>query len=868
MFWRRKRSADDFREEIRAHLELEADAMKSEGRTETEARSAAKKAFGNVTGAEEQFYESIRIQWLGDLLRDLRYGLSAMRRNPGFTLAAVLTLALGIGANTTIFSFVNALLLRPLPVPDSSRLIALYTSDYSGPPHGTSSYPDYLEFRDNSQSFSGMAAYQMLPGDLSTAEATERVQGQLVTENYFAVLGVNALLGRMPSEEHEDGIVVSYGLWQRVFASDPQIVGREIVLNGKPYHVAGVAPKGFTGVIRGIPADLWAPVTLAKERLTNRGSRWLMIAGRLTEGASLEQAQEEFRVIASRMHGAYPEAWTDITQQGRRITLLPANEALMGDRAAVAGFLAVLMAVVGIVLLLACVNIANLLLARAAARTREVGIRLSLGAGRLRLIRQLFTESLLLSLVAGAAGVLVAVWATGLLVRFQPPLPVVVALDLSPDIRVLGFAAAVSLATALMFGLLPAIRATRPDLASALKEAAPETGSHGARLLGLRNALIVAQVALSLLLLVGAGLFLRSLATASAIDTGFDARNMVVASVDLSPQGYEQARGQAFYRELTERIGALPGVRSVSLARIVPLGFSGQRTMVSIEGYTPQQGEDMELNFNVVSPGYFGAMGVPLLRGREFMEQDREGGPGAVIVNEALARRYWPDEDPLGKRIRRGDADFTVVGVARDGKYRSLSEEPLPYFYLSMLQQYQGGMSVQVRTHGDPAAMVSSIRGEVRLLDKNLPLTGVRTMEEHLGLALLPSRAAAALLGSFGIVALVLAVVGIYGVMSYAVSRRTREVGIRMALGAGVSDVLRMILRQGMVVVAIGLAVGVGAAIGLTHFTASFLYGVSPTDPWTFGGACLLLAAAGLAASLAPALRAARIHPTEALRYE
>lgn len=878
MFWpRRKRTADDFREEIKAHLQFEADQLKTEGWKEEDAQSQARRAFGNVTTAEERFYYRGRSLWLEDLLRDLRYGLGAMKRAPGFTLAAVLTLMLGIAGNTTIFSFVNAILLRPLPVADSNRVVSVYTSDFSGPAYGTSSYPDYLAFRENSDVLSGMAAYTFAPMNLSSGGATERVLGHSVSENYFSVLGVGVSRGRAITAEDTAGVVISYGLWQRSFASDPGVVGRPIVLNGKPCHVAGVAPEGFTGLMRGIPADLWAPVTLNAQpgtaearQLSNRGSRSFLLTGRLAEGVDLAKAQAAFTVVADRMRKAWPDNWTDIAGKGRRITLQPVNDALFADRGAVVGFLTVLMAIVGIVLLLACVNVANLLLARAAARTRELSIRLSLGAGRFRLIRQLLTESLLLSSLAGVTGVLLSVWATRLLMNFRPPLPVPVALDLSLDVRVLGFALILTLGTALAFGLLPAIRATRPDLTSALKEAAPGAGNRGSglRALSLRNTLTIAQVALSLLLLIGAGLFIRSLLSATSIDVGFDRKNLVVASVDVDLQGYDRARGSAFYRQLLERIGTLPGVRSASLASVVPLGFDGGRTRIDLEGYTARQGEDMELHYNVVSSRYFETMSIPLVRGREFTDQDREGGPGAAIVNEALVRKYWPGADPLGKVIRRGRASYSVVGVARDGKYGSLGEKPLPYFYLPLFQAYTNPISIHVRTRGEPAAMVSAIRGEVQALDKDLPLTGVKTMEEHLGLALLPARVAGMLLGAFGGLALLLAIVGVYGVISYAVSRRTREVGIRMALGARTSDVLVMILRQGMGVIVIGIFLGLGAAIGLTRFTASLLYDVSPTDPWTLTGVCLLLAAAGLAASAAPAIRAAKIHPTEALRYE
>lgn len=874
MFWRRRRSADDFHEEIRAHLQLQTDELKAEGWNEPEARSAARKAFGNITRVEERFYEHGHILWLEDLLRDVRYGLGAMRRNPGFTLAAVLTLALGIGINTTIFSFVNALLLRPLPLPDSNRLLSIYTSDYSGPLYGSSSYPDFLDFRDHSRVFSGVTAYSIEPMSLSgSGVSAQRVMGNSVTRNYFSVLGVKTIRGRTFLPDDEDVAVLSYGLWRRNFGSNPEIVGRDIVLQGKPFRVAGIAPKGFTGLVRGIPTDIWVPLAAGvgaatADRLVSRDSRWLAVVGRLSAGVDLNQAQAAFRLMATRLHEAYPQDWTDVRKDGRRITLRPANEALMINRAGVVEFLTILMVVVAIVLLLSCVNVANLLLARATTRTKEMSIRLSLGAGRFRLVRQLLAESALLSLIAGTAGVLLAFWATGLLMRFRPPLPMPVELDLGFDTRVLGFALIISLATILIFGVAPAIRMTRPDLISATKETSPGLNRRSARIFNLRNMMTTVQIALSLLLLVGAGLFVRSLVEAASIDIGFKPNNVVLASMNLDLQGYNESRGMTFYRQLLEQTDALPGVKSASLAQIVPLGLRGQRTQVAIEGYTPRNGEDMELNVNRVSPRYFETMGISIIKGRAFTARDREGTPGVVIVNEALARRYWPGEDPLGKRIRDDKADLTVVGVARDGKYRSLSEEPLPYFYLPLFQHYEGRMTLHVRTYGNSAATIRAIRHQVHTLDKDLPLFDVKTMEDHLAIAFLPSRIMAALLGSFGILALLLAVVGIYGVMSYAVSQRTREVGIRMALGARMSNVIRMILRQGMIVVGIGLVVGMGAAISLTRFTSSLLYGISPTDPWTLAGVLLLLAIAGLSATLVPALRAARIHPMEALRHE
>ena len=643
-----------------------------------------------------------------------------------------------------------------------------------------------------------------------------------------------------------------------------------IAINGKPSVVIGIAPSGFTGLLRGLPADLWLPLERQPqlaERLTNRGSRWLTVVGRLADGVELPRAQAAFKVIAGQLHRAYPQEWTDLKAEGRRITLEPANQSLLlVDRADLLPFMATLMAVVGIVLLLACVNVSNLMLARAAVRSREMAIRLSVGAGRARVIRQLFTESLLLAILAGLAGTLVALVATTLLVRMLPPLPLRLSIDLSPDVRVLGFTAIVSLVTAVLFGLLPALRMTRPDLTTALKSSVPDAGAHRLRRGSLRNGLVAVQVALSVILVVGAGLSVLSLVKASAVDVGFAPRNVVIASLDAGRQGYDEARARVFFEQLIARIEAIPGVRSAALAEMVPLGFSGQRTRVGLQGYTPRTGEDMEINFNIVGPRYFETMRIPLVQGREFDATDRSGAAGAVIVNEALVRRYWPDGIAIGKQIRRRESVLTVVGVTADGKYRSLSEPPLPYLYLSLGQYQEGNLSLHVRTDSEPVAVAGAIRATVRELDPDLPLTDVRTLEDHLGLVLMPLHAAATLLGAFGALALGLAVVGIYSVMAYTVSQHTREIGIRMALGARLGDVLTLVLRQGLVVVAVGLLAGAAAAAAVTRFAASLFYGVSPTDPMTFAGALGLLGMAGLVAALVPALRAARIHPSEALR--
>jgi macrolide transport system ATP-binding/permease protein len=866
-----RRSEDDFNQEIRAHLELEAADLIAEGVPKDRAHAAARREFGSVASTRQRLYEKSRVVWLDDLARDVRHSVALYRRAPGFTIAVIVTLALGIGLNTAIFSLVNALLLRPLPVPDSARLIAVHTSDFSGPARGSTGYPDYIDFRDSARDvFTGLAAYSMELMNLSDGTVSDRVQGHVVTQNYFAVVGIDVERGRVFAPSDVDVVVVSHGLWQRLLGGREDVLGRSLMINGRPSVVIGVARQGFTGLLRGLPADLWLPIERQPQhaaRLTERGSRWLSVVGRLAEGVELPRAQAAFKVVGDQLHRAYPREWTDLKSQGRRITLERADDVMLFiDRADILPFMATLMAVVGIVLLLACLNVSNLMLARAAVRGREMAIRLSVGAGRARVVRQLFTESMLLAIVAGLASTMVAYAATTLLVGMQPPLPLRIALDLSPDARVMGFTAFVSMLTALLFGLLPALRMTRPDLASALKAGRPDAAGHGMRLASLRNGLVVVQVALSVVLVIGAGLSVLSLRKAGSVGVGFEPRNVVIASVNAGLQGYDNGRARSFFDQLTTRIGALRGVRSAALAEIVPLGFTGQRTRVELQAYAPRNGEDMEINFNVVGLRYFETMRIPLVQGREFDATDRLGSQGAVIVNEALVRRYWSDGVAIGKQIRRGRTAYTVVGVTADGKYRSLSESPLPYFYLALGQNPESNLILHVRTDREPVAVASAIRATVRELDRDLPLTDVRTLEDHLGLVLMPLHAAATLLGAFGALALGLAVVGIYSVMAYTVSQQTREIGIRMALGARLGDVLSLVLREGLIVVAIGLLGGTLAAAAVTRFAASLFHGVSPTDPMTFAGALGMLGAAGLVAALLPALRAARIRPSVALR--
>lgn len=809
--------------------------------------------------------------------KDLVFALRSVRSRPGLFVAAVLCLSLGIGANTATFSFVNAFLLRPPPaVERPDELVRLYTSYESGLQWGSLSYQDYIDVRDGADVFSGVVAEQFLPVSLVTDEGAERLFGTLASRNYFAVLEVEPVLGRgfltdaQAPFGGDEGVVLGHALWQRRFGGRRDVLGEPIGINGEQLTVVGVAPPGFQGTTTAIATDLWVSVELRDRlggglfgSLDRRGNRSLQPVARLAPGVTVGQAQAAMDTLLESLRSEYPDSY-----EGTRFTVLPGQEGALHPmyRGAFAGFLSLLTALVGLVLLVTCANVGGLLLARATGRMREVGIRVALGADRMRLLRQLLSESLLLALVAGAVGLVVArLTVLALLRAYPPPEEFPVLLHVPLDGRVLAFTVLLSLGTVLLFGLLPSLQAVRTDVVSALKEGGAALGGRARA----RSALVVTQVALSLVLLVAAGLFLRSLERSRLLDPGFDTAGAIVASLDPSLNGYSREEARRLYDDLLERVRALPGVETASLTMFTPFSLGRSQTSLRPEGFEVPPGENPPLfDYNVVDVGYFDAVGMPLVEGRAFRLRDDADAPPVVIVNEALARRYWPDETALGKGFRAGEARYEIVGVARTAKYFSLGEDPVPYVYFPFRQRYRGSMTLHVRTAGAPAALAPLLRREMASLDPELPLYGVRPIEDQLEMAFLPTRLGAGALVVFGAMAALLGATGLYSILAWAVGQRRREIGVRIALGAGSDDVMTLVMRQGLVLVAAGLAVGALLVLLLSRPLGDLLYGVSGLDVGTLGVVALLLLAVAVAACVVPARRATRIDPAGALRAE
>ena len=808
--------------------------------------------------------------------QDIRYGVRMLLKAPSISIVATIALALGIGANTAIFSVVNAVLLRPLPFASSEQLMNVWETDsVRGSTRGSASYPNFVDWREQNHVFEHISTYHNSDFIMTGRGESTRLQGAVVNADLFPLLGVTPVIGRgfLPAEDNpgEGGrvVVLSQGLFQKRFNSDPNIVNQSMVLDGKSYTIVGVMPGAFQFPVQNDPVELWTTVALdreGKEPITEeRGAHYMEVIARLKPGVSKEQAQAEMTAIGTRLEQQYPDK-----NLHRNIRVQPTLEALVGD---VRPALLILLGAVGFVLLIACANVANLLLARAMSRHKEMAIRSALGASRMRVVRQLLTESVLLSLAGGLLGLVLAVWWSDLLVALgKENIPR--ALQVGLDWRVLGFTLLVSLLTGVVFGLVPALHSSKTELTESLKEGG-RSGAEGARRNRIRGVLVVGELAIAVVLLVGAGLLIQSLWRLRQVSPGFESQNLLTFVVGIPEVKYPTDKQAQFYRDLIGRIQSLPGVRSVS--SVIPLPLSGDAFSISFEteGRPVAKGDRPSADFFAVQGDYFKTLGVSMLQGRDFTERDNKQGPPVIIVNQAFARKFFPNEDPVGKRIRPGISTDTddpamreIIGVVSDVRNRNLSSELRPGYFLPAAQMPFNQMTLIVRTTNDPHSVITAVQNEVHAMDNELPIFNVKTMDDYISATVAGPRFNATLLVIFAGVALILTIVGLYGVMSYSVAQRTNEIGIRMALGAQTSDVLRLIVSQGFKLVLIGLGIGLVGAFGLMRVIASLLFGVTTKDPLTFAAVAVLLALVALLACYIPARRATRLDPLNALRYE
>jgi predicted permease len=809
------------------------------------------------------------------LVQEFRYGVRALLKSPGFTIIAILTLALGIGANSTIFSWINSTLLDPIPgVAHANQYVEL-TAGPAGD-DAPISYPDYLDLREHNHSLSSLMTYALWSMDMAGDTKPERVWGMFASENFFDALGVHPILGRgfLPVDGTKPGgapvVVISYRLWQTYFGGDSSIIGRTVQINKRPYSIVGVTPGVFQGPQSGLRTDMWLPVMMVQQFATgsddflkNRGAHWLMTIGHLKPDVTREQAQAEMNILYGQIGKQFPNSHKDRNS----VTLHPLWRAPFGANYYLQTILFLLMAISGVVLLLACANVANLLLVRGVGRRREMAIRLSVGATRWRLVRHLLAESLLLALSGGGVAMLLTLWSAGTLADFVPHTEIPISMSVHADRTVLFATFIISLLTGVIFGILPALRTSNLAPAAVLKE---ESGSAsgGRRKARLSSILVVAQIAMSLLLLVCAGLFIRSFRLAEKFNPGFNPHNVLLDWYDLGGVGYEQKSGTEFHRQVLAKLQVLPGMQSVALAHWIPLGFTRSWTTVDAEGYVPRPQESMDIDDVLVSPNYLQTMQIPLVAGREFSLSDTDASQLVAIVNQEFARRYWPNEDPLGKRLRADGKWFTVVGVAHNSDTESLNQKPKPFLYLPLFQDYSSYVAIHARVAGNPLAYVSAVQNAIHELDADLPLFDLMTLDSRIELNSTDDRIGGVFVGAFGVIALVLAAVGAYGVLAYTTRQRTHELGIRIALGAEPRDVFGLVLRQGAILAVSGIAIGLAASFALTRGLSSTLFGVSATDPLTFTAVAILLLFVALLACYLPARRAMRTDPLAALRYQ
>jgi predicted permease len=878
---------DSFAEELEGHLQMHTEDNVRKGMSATEARRDALVKLGGIEQTKELYHDRQTLPVLEVFMQDLRYGLRMLRKNPGFTAVAVLSLALGIGANTTIFTVVNAILLNALPVRDLPRLVQMDTVDsktlitQARSEKLGMSFPNFQDYRRDNQVFTDLAAFMPIAVTWSGGAEPRQLQTELVSANYFEVLGIRPARGRffMPDEDTKpsgnDVAVLSYALWANKLGSDPEIIGKPLILDARPYTVIGIAPRGFRGTVTFFSSEqVWIPTSMKDQVLGGKVKdffnerRFLGVGtfGRLKPGLETSAAEASLKTMATHLEAEFPK-----DNSGRSVELSPLADAAVGvndhKRIALAG--AMMMGVVGLVLMIACVNLANLLLAQGARRQKEISLRAALGAGRTRIVRQMLTESMLLSLAGGAVGLAIAYAGRSILWSFRPPFIADSGIDLALDSHVLLFTLGIAILTGFVFGLVPAVKASRPDLMETLKSGG-RGGTMGWRRDPLRSLLVIGEMALALITLVGAGLFLHSMQNAQRTELGFESKNLLAMNFDLGALHYEEGRGQQFYRAAIEQVKNSPGVASVSIAANPPIGGGFLRTIFP-EGRDETSGYRGTLTtVNDVTPNYFETLRIPVSRGRTFNDGDRKETAAVAIASEAMVKQHWPNEDAIGKRFHFiGDMTLReIVGVAANSVVNEVGEEPQPIVFLPMAQDYVPAATLHVRTAGNPENVVATTRVALQSLDANLAITNVFTIEQILSQALWAPRMGGILLALFGALALVLSAVGVYGVLSYSVNQQTREIGLRMALGAQRSDVMRLILGQGLLLTVLGLGLGILVALALMRVLVSLLFDVRAYDPSTYTAVTILLTGVALLACYIPARRAMRVDPMVALRYD
>ncbi len=874
--FKRRRLEQDFDEELRSHLEMAVERNLRRGMSGDEARRAALGDLGGVEQTKEIYRDQRGVPVIENFVQDLRFGLRMLRRSPGFSVLAILCLTLGIGANAAVFSWIEGILFRPYPlVEHQERLVAL-GGTARGEAGGTPiSWPDFLDLQKSCTLVDSFIVTKIMGTTLSLGDRAERTIGSIVSANYFDAIGVHPILGRGFAAGEDAGsnahpvTVISYQLWQSRFKGDPAIIGKTQRLNGIPHTIVGVAPEGFLGTFVGWGMQFWVPASMEETfeggpyKLEDRDARWIESYARLKPGVTIGQAQQEMSAIAARLESDFPA-----TNRGRGIKLWPLWQTPFNNAGTLLPTLGIMLAVVVFVLLIACANVGNLLLVRAFTRRHEMTVRVAVGANRGRLLQQLVTEGLILSVAAATGGLLFAHWCRHALVLLFPARAgVAMTLPGEIDWRVLALSAGVCLVTTLLLGLVPAMQTGKIDLAGAMKSEMSGVVGGGRGKSWLRSSLVVLQVSLSFLLLVGAGLLMLSLQRIRNLDPGFTTRGVLFTAVDLRGAGYDAIRAKTFDDELIERVQAFPGVESVALARAVPLSYgSFSSSAIAVDGYQAPPEEQAEVEYNQVGPGYFATMGIPVLSGREFTRGDNETAARVAVVNDVMAARYWRGGDPVGKRLQVKGQWLQVVGVAKVSKYRSVRENPKPFFYVPLRQDFSVGAALHIRTRMPAETIAAELAREVHTLDANLAPYELISLQEQMDRSTSPQRVAVTLLGILGGLALLLATVGLYAVMSYTISQGTREFGLRMALGAGAWTLLRQVLSRGLALTGVGVLLGIVAALGTTRLLGNLLYRVSPRDPAAFGSALVVMAVASLAACFWPAWRATRTDPARALR--